>query len=235
MVEKRGRPSRRLLDEQAGSLLWQRLIENASEVGLDPRITSQIGRLRIQKRLTDTQAAAADLVGRIYGRYERLHGKRRSCCSPSYEFSTGASRDRSEEPEWVAQVEADYRRLRDCIPTFPREARDLLEQLCVEDRAISAQALNAIVYRLLNEISVAFDLGPAPVDSSALAPTRKQKPRISRQERFEQGAYAISADAKSLPLRFHQPGSRAAQDHAATVRRIEEGNGRRASRAGTES
>jgi hypothetical protein len=235
MVEKRGRPSRRQLDEQAGCLVWQRLIESATEVGLDPRITSQIGRLRIQRLLTDTQAAAADLIGRVYGRYERLHGKRRSCRSPSYEFWTGGSRDRSEEPDWVAQVEADYRRLQDVIPAFPREARDLLEQLCVEDRAISAQALNSIVYRLLNEVSVAFDLGPAPAESSALPPTRKLKPRASRQERFERGAYAISADAKSLPSRFHEPGSRAAEDHAATVRRIEEGNARRSSRTEAES
>jgi len=235
MVEKRGRPSRRQLDEQAGSLVWQRLMESANEVGLDPRITSQIGRLRIQKLLTDTQAAAADLIGRIYGRYERLHGKQRSCRSPSYEFSTGNSRDRSEEPDWVAQVEADYRRLQDCIPAFPREARDLLEQLCVENRAISALALNTLVYRLLNEVSVAFDLGPAPAESSALAPTRKQKPRVSRQERFEQGAYAISADAKSLPSRFHEPSSRAAEDHATTVRRIEDGNARRARQAEAES
>src|SRR3954464_14552321 len=111
MVEKRGRPSRRQLDEQSGNIVWQRLAEVAAEYGLDPRITSQIGRLRIRKLLSDTQAAAADLIGRVYGRYERLHGKRRSSCSPSYEFSTGAGRERAlapaEDPDWVAQVEAD--------------------------------------------------------------------------------------------------------------------------------
>jgi hypothetical protein len=231
MVEKRGRPSRRQLDEQSGNIVWQRLAEVAAEYGLDPRITSQIGRLRIRKLLSDTQAAAGDLIGRVYGRYERLHGKRRVCCSPSYEFSTGAgrdgARDRSEDPDWVAQVEADYRRLQDCIPTFPRDVRGAIEELCVENRAISGAQLNA-AYAVLNRVSVEFELGPVPAESSALAPARKQKPRVSRQERFEQGAYALSRDAQSLPSRFHTPGSAAARDHATTVRRIEQANARRA-------
>ena len=226
MVEKRGRPSALQLDEQRGDVVWQRLAEQAREFGLDPRLTSQVGRLRIKRLLTDAQAAAADLVGRVYGRYERLHGKRRAARSPSYEFFTPALRDRQEDPEWAAQVEADWRRLQECMPPVPRDARDVVEQLCVENRAVSALQLNAIIYRVLNEVSVAFDLGP-PVEGPSVSAARSK--RVSRQARFERGAYAARREgATPVTSRHHPHNSTAAREHAETVRRIEQGNVRRA-------
>ena len=225
MVEKRGRPSALQLDEQRGDVVWQRLAEQAREFGLDPRLTSQIGRLRIKRLLTDTQAAAADLIGRVYGRYERLHGKRRAARSPSYEFFTPAVRDRDEDPDWTAQVEADWKRLQECMPLVPRDARDVVEQLCVENRAVTALQLNAIVYRVLNEVSVAFDLGP-PAEGPSISAARSK--RVSRQERFEQGAFAARGDdATPVTSRHHPCGSAAEREHIATVRRIEQGNARR--------
>jgi hypothetical protein len=226
MAEKRGRPSALQLDEQRGEVVWQRLAEQAREFGLDPRLTSQIGRLRVKRLLTDAQAAAADLIGRAYGRYERLHGKRRAARSPSYEFFAPAVRDRYEDPEWVAQVEADWRRLQECMPLLPRDARDVVEQLCVENRAVSALQLNSIVYGVLNEVSVAFDLGP-PAEGRSVSAARSK--RVSRQEKFERGVYvARHEDATPATSRHHPDGSIAAREHAATVRRIERGNSRRA-------
>jgi hypothetical protein len=226
MVEKRGRPSALQLDEQRGDMVWQRLAEQAREFGLDPRLTSQIGRLRIKRLLTDTQAAAADLIGRIYGRYERLHGKRRAARSPSYEFFVATVRDRFEDPDRAAQVESDWKRLQDCMPLVPRDARDVVEQLCVENRAVTSLQLNAIVYRVLNEVSVAFDLGP-PAEGPSISAARSK--RVSRQERFEQGAFAARGDdATPVTSRHHPRGSTAEREHIATVRRIEQGNARRA-------
>src|SRR4029078_1974461 len=93
---KRGRPAlpgdrypsgeRRDTNDPRGENVFQRCAELEKTVGLDPRLTSQIGRLRYLRLLTDGQAAAADKVGQIYGRFERIHAKRRHSVSPSYQL-----------------------------------------------------------------------------------------------------------------------------------------------------
>jgi hypothetical protein len=238
MVGKRGRPAlpgerypsgeRRVAADPRAENVFRRFAELEQMVGLDPRLTSQIGRLRYLRLLTDTQAAAADRIAQIYGRFEQIHERRRSSVSPSYQLgrSTGAGRDY--DPAEIAEAEADFRDLQDCIPAIPREARDVIEQLCVENCAVSSLYLPHLRI-ILDRVAGAFGLGPAVRDNSVSAVTARRRaarqttPR--RAERFEQGGYAVGAP--KLPMTAEEVEA-ARRDREATARRIERGNARRA-------
>jgi hypothetical protein len=235
---KRGRPAlpgdrypsgeRRDTTDPRAENVFQRFAELEKTVGLDPRLTSQIGRLRYLKLLSDGQAAAADKVGQIYGRFERIHARRRYSVSPSYQLGRGYG-EREYDTDIVKAAEADYRALQDCIPLLPREARDIIEQLCVENCAVPSLYLPEVRV-ILDRVAMEFGLGTqGDEDRISAASTRRRVPRAqSRKERFEQGGYAYcSPDAVPLPSRHHADGSLAAQEHEQTVRRIEEGNERR--------
>lgn len=245
-------------DSQRANAVWRRLVEDGELLGADPRLSSQIGRLRLHRELTDSQAAAADLVGRTYGNYERLHGKRRTTRSPSYEFSTGGGRDMPEDADDIAyarDVNETFARLQECIPVFPREARRVIEDLCCEDRHIMPVYLND-VRAVLNRIVEEFELGPAPlvleVKSVSLPPLRrprfrKRRPideglattlartttskpvRLSRSERFEKGEFA-DCPASSVPSAIITD-PKAIADRERTERAIAE-NARRALEGG---
>jgi hypothetical protein len=236
MVEKRGRPAlpgerypsgdRRVTSDPRAENVFRRFAELEQMVGLDPRLTSQIGRLRYLRLLTDNQAAAADKIAQIYGRFERIHERRRSSVSPSYQLGrrTGAGHDH--DPAEVAAAEADYRGLQDCIPAIPREARDVIEQLCVENCAISSLYLPHVRI-ILDRVAGAFGLGPAVRDDSiAVTAGRRARQRTpSRTQRFEQGGYAAGAPQAQLTA---EEWEMARRDREATVRRIEQGNAQRA-------
>jgi hypothetical protein len=86
------------------------------------------------------------VVAKIYGRYERLHGKRRSAVSPSYTTACTGTADLPDERMTSEQIEVRDKRdrnieaafiaLEDLIAPYPRGARDALEGLCVEDRPV---------------------------------------------------------------------------------------------------
>lgn len=242
MVDKRGRrpqpgeryPSgeRRLPGDPRAENVFQRFIELEQMVGLDPRLTSQVGRLRYLRLLTDNQAAAADRIAQIYGRFERIHERRRYSVSPSYQIGRSTGEGPVVDAAEIAAAEADFRDLQDCIPAIPRDARDVVEQLCVENCAISSLHLPHLRI-ILDRVAAAFGLGPAvrhPGVSAARARRRSvtdatERPS-SRAQRFEQGAYATHAPQ---PQAMTEEEREAAQrDRAATVRRIEQGNARRA-------
>lgn len=235
MADRRGRPARpgertasglRRESDLAGiGAIWRRLADEAGNANRDPRYASQIARLRVQRELTETQATAADLVGRIYGRYERLNGLHRSCRSPSYQFSTGHGDERLADPDWAGQVRRDFRDLQDCIP---RQARDIVEQLCVEDRHVPAIFLPDL-RTVLDRVAAAFWLA-AQSDGGlpALKPVRYRKPRQSRLERFEAGAYAAGAPVTRPSALAGEAAAAAAHDRAALVRQLEQRNETRA-------
>lgn len=235
---KRGRPAlpgdrypsgeRRETSDPRADNVFRRFTDLEQTVGLDPRLTSQIGRLRYLKLLTDGQAAAADKVGQIYGRFERIHARRRFTVSPSYQLGRGHG-ERQYDLELVRAVEADYRALQDCIPLLPREARDVIEQLCVENCAVPSIYLPEVRV-ILDRVAAEFGLGSqSDEDRISAAATRRRAPRAqSRKAKFEQGAYAYAPqESVPIPSRHHTEGSPAAQEHRETVRRIEEGNERR--------
>jgi hypothetical protein len=235
---KRGRPAlpgdrypsgeRRETSDPRAENVFRRFAELEKTVGLDPRLTSQIGRLRYLRLLTDIQAAAADKVGQVYGRFERIHARRRFTVSPSYQLGRGHG-EREYDPEVVRAAESDYRALQDCIPLLPREARDIIEQLCVENCAVPSLYLPEVRV-ILDRVAVEFGLGAqGDEDRISAASTRRRAPRAqSRKEKFEDGAYVCAPrDSVPVPSRHHADGSPAAQDHQDTIRRIEEGNERR--------
>jgi hypothetical protein len=235
MVVKRGRPAQpgdrypsgdlRVPADPRAENVFRRFAELEKMVGLDPRLTSQIGRLRYLRLLTDTQAVAADRIGQIYGRFERIHQVRRSCISPSYQLGRRTSgTGRVFDPAEIATAEAEYRALQDCIPAAPREARDVIEQLCVENCAISSLYLPHVRV-ILDRVARAFGLAPPE--------ERATKPRAQgREDRFEQGAYAYTAPADPMTEEDREAAQR---DRAETVQRLEEGNARRAKATGDQS
>jgi hypothetical protein len=254
---KRGRPAlagarypsgeRREARDPRAENVFRRFAELEQTVGLDPRLTSQVGRLRYLKLITDAQAAAADKVGQVYGRFERTHRVRRFSVSPSYELGRGRSTHEYDDAEIHAATE-DYQALQDCIPTFPREARELTEQLCVENCAVPSLSLPEVC-RVLDRVGRKFGIAGAPREQragvAASGPRRRlrgakpdaetaqqapqrEAPRPTRQDKFAAGAYAArSEDATPLPSRHHAQDSQAARDHAALVRRLEAAQARR--------
>jgi hypothetical protein len=239
MVGKRGRPAlpgerypsgdRRVPNDPRAENVFRRFVELEQMVGLDPRLTSQVGRLRYLRLLTDNQAAAADKIAQIYGRFERIHERRRSSVSPSYQLGRSTGEGHAHDPDEIAAAEADYRDLQDCIPATPREARDVIEQLCVEDCAISSLYLPHVRI-ILDRVAGAFGLAPVVRERISAPTIRQRAPRKapSRAERFEQGAYAASAPKPRLATEAEREAAR--RDRDATVRRIEAGNLRRASK-----
>jgi hypothetical protein len=251
VASKRGRPALPGTRHASGDLrehedprrenIFRRFVELEKTVGLDPRLTSQIGRLRYLKLITDAQAAAADKVGQIYGRYERTHRLRRAAVSPSYQLGRGRAIDAHDHDDAaLAAAAADYAALQDCIPPFPRATRDALEALCVENCAVPSWQLDE-VRRVLDKVARAFGLAGADTGRSvAAAGTRKRlrgaaareaaarTPSPTRQEKFAAGAYvARTADATPVASRHHAAGSAGERDHAALVRKLEEAQRKR--------
>lgn len=224
MGEKRGRKNEtQRLDELRGDQIWQRLVEDAELLGFDRRIRTQIGRLAVRKQLAAPQASAGELIGRIYGEYERLHGKKRSCKSQSYEFTTAGEQElfvkvdgelvRSGDAkfdEWAATVDENMRGVQSIIEDGRNvsEVRDAIEALCVEDRAISAYQVRLITPVLWQ---VAALWGYLDEDAAAppmvpKLPRTLSKPRIpgpvgpprrkklTRTEKLDKGHYAARTD-----------------------------------------
>jgi hypothetical protein len=233
MSGRRGRPARpgerfpsgdrRDADDARAGTLWRRIVDHGTMAGVDPRLATQVGRLRLLREITDTQAAAADLVGRIYGRYERLKGLYRSTRSPSYQL--GAARgwrpDDVDDAEAEAKADAVYRRLLDeCIPLFPRETRDAIEQLCVEDRHVGALMLPQ-VRAVLDRVAQEFGL-----ESSAASAGLRRR----RRDKFTRGAYASAAKTAPPSTLDGDEAEVAARDRADTVRQMEAANARRVER-----
>jgi hypothetical protein len=75
--------------EPLAPTLIKRVLHNLVLKAEDRRWASEIGRLSMLGELTARQTSAAYHVGEIYGRFEWLHGRRRSAASPSYEIGRG--------------------------------------------------------------------------------------------------------------------------------------------------
>jgi hypothetical protein len=99
-----------------------------------------------EKKLNDREAAAAFKVGEIYGRYERLHARRRSAVSPSYTIGRSGAPELADERMTGDQIAAREKRERDVdaafaalqdeIPAYPPRWRSILEALCVENQHV---------------------------------------------------------------------------------------------------
>lgn len=136
----------------------RRIFDHGRALGLDERVATQVGRLHLLRELTETQVAAAELVGRTYGRFERALGKRRAAKSPSYELGHRGA--------WAAGSDAEERRARAAFDRLqsliPVQARPVVEALCVEDIHIIPTHLPDVI-RVLDK--VAEDFGLLPVEA----------------------------------------------------------------------
>jgi len=80
---------KRVADNGLTPTAIKRIKEDLERCAGDKRFESEVGpRLLFEKKLNDREAAAAFKVGEIYGRYERLHARRRSAVSPAWGRST---------------------------------------------------------------------------------------------------------------------------------------------------
>ena len=151
-------PSGQLKPTQSPALL-RRIFKDAEEGYLDARLGSHIGRLLFHRQLSYSEASIAFQIGEVYGRYEAQIGKRRTTRSPSYESGFGGDL----RPEWVddelrervAAIKEQWLALQDEIETYGRQARQMIEALCVNDEPINSLHL-ADVRRILARLAMFF-------------------------------------------------------------------------------
>jgi hypothetical protein len=130
-------------------------LQRLRQLGTNPILETQVGRLLFLGELDLVQAQTAWRVAEIYGRYDRAMGRRRSAASPAYEAGRGRDTGLTESEDQAERATAavkKFDRLQDALQevmTWPRVARTALEELCIEDRAIPAE--------WLLEVKVALD------------------------------------------------------------------------------
>jgi hypothetical protein len=144
-VSKRGRPSNKDRGIERDGLvpvIWGRIQRGVEDGVIDPIHGSQLGRLSHHRRITETQFTAAHRVGQVYGRFERTIGARRNMRSPSYEMGfagksfEGQRRADLEEAEEARAAKEAWDKLQGALTPYPKDVRNRLEQLCVEDQSI---------------------------------------------------------------------------------------------------
>lgn len=71
--------------------VFYRIREHGVRLGVDPRLSTVLGRMGMFKELSEAEVDAGFRIAEIYGRYEGLKGiPRRTAASPSYERGFGA-------------------------------------------------------------------------------------------------------------------------------------------------
>lgn len=171
---KRGRPRKEVAAiDPIAPAAWQRIRALVETGALDPIHATELGRLSYQGEITSTQAAAGFRIGELYGRYERTIGRRRSARSPSYEIGFGQSPD-PESTEGEIEQAAGARRaweiVQGLMPTSV--ARGMIEDLCVEDRAVNSLHLDGI-RTLLERVAAAFGTTTATGSAPPRRPTHR--------------------------------------------------------------
>jgi hypothetical protein len=154
---------KRVADSGLTPTAIKRISEDLARGAGDRRFESEVARLLFEKKLNDREAAAAFRVGEIYGRYERLHGLRRSAVSPSYTRGRSGAPELADERMTSEQIEAREKRQRDIeaaflalqdeIPIYPPRWRGMIEHLCVENAHVPEIWLPEV--RLLEKIAKA--------------------------------------------------------------------------------
>ncbi len=175
--KKRGRPRKAVVAiDPIAPAAWQRIRQMVEVGALDPIHATELGRLSYHGEITSTQMAAGLRIGEIYGRYERSIGRRRSARSPSYEIGFGQSPDPESTEGEIEQARA-ARHAWDLVQALmPTDlARAMIEDLCVEDRAINSLHLDGI-RTLLDRAAAKFGTtttGKAPVETTHRRPTHR--------------------------------------------------------------
>jgi hypothetical protein len=189
--------------------------------------------------------ATIDYIAKVYAAYEKHAGKgaTRRTRSPSYETSTNRSERLEEtfEEESAALIaKAEFEQLQALIPDFPREARDAIERLCVDDLTIPTAWVGdlCILLTMIEECrsgtraAVKLSRANLPLRRRAAKALGGQKPlsrekALTRDEKFGAGAYAAAITADAKPLKPSEltgaAAEAAARDRAGLTRMLERG------------
>lgn len=136
--------------------------------------------------LTAAQVEAGETVARIYGEFERVHGRHRAAASPHYERAYGPGGPAVWSDGKIARAQRRYARLQAIIDGTPSPAvaREVIETLCVDDQPIAAAMLPGLRW-LLDQIANSFGL-EGRRSMPALPPARRFPRRDpSRKRRGE--------------------------------------------------
>jgi hypothetical protein len=114
-------------------------------LALDPRMSPDYapGQLFLLGLVNAGELEDGARIARIYGRFERLHGRRRSSTSPDYRSGRGGGPEPDDED--AAAIEEDFALLRDALMAHGASALAALEQFWVEGRHIDARALREVL------------------------------------------------------------------------------------------
>jgi len=220
-------------------------------LGLDPIMTSQAGRLFCIGLLTSRHMATIDYIAKVYSAYEKHAGKgaTRRTHSPSYEPSTNRSErleETFEEESDALIAKAEFEQLQALIPDFPREARDAIERLCVDDLTIPTAWVGdlCILLTMIEECrsgtraAVKLSRANLPLRRRAAKALGGDKPlggerplnrekAPTREEKFGAGAYAAAITADARPRKPSEltgaAAEAAARDRAGLTRMLERG------------
>lgn len=223
---------------------WDRIRTDIVRKTGDESLRSEVGRLFFHGELTERQRSTALWVAQIYGAFEAPFALKRSARSPAYEIGIRGMTGHSEDnPE----AERDFFDLQEHIPF---SLRSLIEQLCVENCAISSLRLDEIRWLLsqLADVRKRFHLRdkrerklgqPRPprklnIQKPIISAVRPEKSIISRKPQHFDRPFAAMTVGELFPDLDHDEISRViAYRHALKDRadyRAEQsvrGNGRR--------
>lgn len=212
--------------EPISGVLWQRLRAHGRALGIDQRLTSELGRLNLYGELTVAMTAAGLRIAEIYGRYEGLKGLRRSTKSPSYNASYGESgiaeellgvdamdiledriRKATEAYHKLVGREAfiDEKRVRypEIPGMIPAKLRNVIEQLCVEDKPVSPAAYDDI-REFLHQLAIVWKIQAAvqsPSPNMAAGRGGRHGPALH----FNKHEDAANPDATGKPAEPKRP------------------------------
>jgi hypothetical protein len=163
MVMKRGRPAKagerypsgdlkRRPNEQQHAVLPRvrelfRVAQGYNAVkalALDPRMSPDYapGQLFLLGLVSAGELEDGARIARTYGRFERLHARRRSSSSPDYRLGRGGGEGPDDDAE---AIENDFALLHDALMVHGASALAAVEQFWVEGRHIDSRALRDVL------------------------------------------------------------------------------------------
>jgi hypothetical protein len=158
--------------EPISPALWGRIKTHGKQLCLDPRLSTELGRLALHGELTAAMVVAGFRVAEIYGRYEGFKRLRRSPKSPSYNASYGEA-GVAEELLGAQQIEDLERRIREATRSvelleaeIPHNLRGPVQDLCVSSQPISP-AIYEDIRQLLQRLAIGWHLHGAPRGDAA--------------------------------------------------------------------
>jgi hypothetical protein len=168
---KRGRPAKAGERYPSGKLrpadtskspiapaVWQRIQADATKLGLDPRLGTELGRLSMHAELSLSEVSAGFRIAEIYYRFEHMHGRSRSAAGSSFFRQFVANLEQpadahirgalslADREQNEIEAKAEFEMLQEYMPPGQRS---LIEQLCVENRPISPHQI-ATIKQILN-------------------------------------------------------------------------------------